>query len=156
MLRPSDAERFDALIREIQQEFPRFRIVADPALVNEGRLAAFGFTLRMSPALIGTRHGIVLLRHDRVHLRDRRRLLYVFFWLAYWLLLPTMLTLRTLFEYRAYAETMRALRDEFGAVTDQHVEDIAAKFTGREYLWMLPCRPLVRWMLRRHAVTPAA
>ena len=88
------------------------------------------------------------LRHEAVHLRDMRRF-PVLFQVSYVFLLPAILTFRSLWEYRAYRETLRVHAELRGAIPDALLEHIVRRFTGPDYLFMAPFPPLVRWLLRR-------
>jgi hypothetical protein len=97
-----------------------------------------------------------VLRHEAVHMRQRRKYGMVLFALLY-LFIPLPIGLayyRTKFEKEAYAESMRcAFRFyERGAylLTDPRYKDrIVSQFTGPGYLWMWPFRGSVsRWFDR--------
>lgn len=90
------------------------------------------------------------LRHEAVHLRDARRF-PVFFQLSYLLLLPTGLTLRAWWEWRAYTETLRVELELHGRIYEQTLIEIAACFTGPDYLFMWPFPRVVKARLRRLA-----
>jgi hypothetical protein len=135
----SASERYVSCAAAILEEFPAVRIV--PWDERDGLLR--WNTIYIPRDLVGTGDGIILLRHELVHLRDRRRLAWVGFWLAYWCLLPTIVTLRAVFEWRAYFETLRAMRDERGVILGSELRAIADKFVSRDYWWMFPFRSFV-------------
>lgn len=93
----------------------------------------------------------LVLRHERVHLRQFRRFSLVGMALLY-LLVPLPLGLayfRARFEREAYAETIRGSAELYGR---PHVaeasfrEHILGQFTGPAYGWMWPFRrSLERW-----------
>ena len=83
------------------------------------------------------------LRHEAVHVADMRRF-PVFFQLSYALLLPAGLTMRAFWEWRGYTETLRAHFEVHGAIDDALLDEIAERFTGPDYLYMLPFPGLVR------------
>lgn len=86
----------------------------------------------------------LLLRHEAVHLRDMRRF-PILFQLSYALLLPAVLTLRAVWELRAYDETVRATVELDGALSEEQLEYIVGCFTGPDYLFMFPFpKPLRR------------
>lgn len=154
-------------IATITREFPGFRIVPkagnrlsrwiDIAL----RIATFGgqrhYMTRYHTVLGQTLYvplswpamapidKVILLRHERVHLRQRRRygfigmaLLYLLPWfplgLAYW---------RARIEWEAYTETLRATAELKGidAARDPGLrEHIVQRFLGPDYGWMWPFR----------------
>ena len=83
------------------------------------------------------------LRHEAVHLRDARRFPIVF-QLSYLFLFPAVLTLRAVWEWRAYLETMRVHIELHGDIPDTLLAHIQGRFTGPDYLFMCPFPKLVR------------
>jgi hypothetical protein len=161
----------DRFIAEIQDEFPRFCIVPkagnsfsraiDVALrvvtLNGQRRyltqyhTVIGYTLfvPLSWERMGDVDRVILLRHERVHLRQRRR--YGFVPMALLYLLPfAPLGLaygRARLEWEAYVETIRATAEHYGmtAVTDGHLEgELVARFVGPDYGWMWPFPASIR------------
>jgi hypothetical protein len=158
------------LLAEISAEFPRFRIVLkndsrlmhviDQGLraVTLGRQSRFlteyhtvlGSVLFVAPSWVGMddRDRIVLLRHERVHMRQSRRfgilgmaLLYLFpffpIGLAYW---------RAKLEWEAYRETLLATMELYSlqAACSQSLRvRIVDRFVGPDYGWMWPFRKSV-------------
>ena len=90
----------------------------------------------------------VTLRHEAVHLRDARRF-PILFELSYLFALPAVFTARAWWEWRGYAETMRAIHDVGGALTDDLLDHIERQFTGASYLYMCPFPRFVRRRLER-------
>jgi hypothetical protein len=165
--------RSEDLIDEIRAEFPRFDIVRkresalSRAIDGALRIVTLGgqrdFMTRYHTVIADTLYvpdlwgdssdtdRTITLRHERVHLRQRRRygdvvmtLLYLFpffpLGLAYG---------RARIEWEAYAETLRATAELRGM---QSVEDpalrvrIVRQFTGAAYGWMWPFpRTVNRW-----------
>ncbi len=166
----SELERF---IASIEEEFPRFRIVPkrgdalsrviDVALriVTLGGQRHYlthyhtviGDTLFVPPTWseMSDVDRIILLRHERVHLRQRRR--YGFLGMAFVYLVPFFpLGLaygRARLEWEAYEETLRATAEHHGigaARSGELRERIVSRFTGPDYGWMWPFRRSVeRW-----------
>lgn len=97
---------------------------------------------------VGPRVIYETLRHEAVHLRDARRY-WFFFHLSYVLFLPAGLTFRALWEWRAYAESLRVQAELDGAIDDASLRFIEERFTGPDYLYMLPFPRFVRSRLRR-------
>ena len=94
---------------------------------------------------------VILLRHERVHLRQRRRYggaLMTFLYLIPFLPLGLAYG-RARIEWEAYVETLRAtleLRGEEAARSHELRERIVQRFTGPDYGWMWPFRSVVeRW-----------
>ncbi|HXK16711.1 MAG TPA: hypothetical protein VNG33_02820 [Polyangiaceae bacterium] len=91
---------------------------------------------------------VILLRHERVHLRQRRRYggpLMTFLYLVPFLPLGLAYG-RARIEWEAYAETLRAtaeLRGQ-GALQSQELRaQIVGRFVGPDYGWMWPFRSVV-------------
>lgn len=91
---------------------------------------------------------VILLRHERVHLRQRRR--YGAALMAFLYLVPFFpLGLaygRARIEWEAYTETLRATAELCGeaAVKSERLRiEIVRRFTGPDYGWMWPFRSVV-------------
>jgi hypothetical protein len=84
-----------------------------------------------------------LLRHEAVHLRDMRRF-PILFPLTYALVLPTVFTLRSYWEARAYTESLRVEAELTGRIDDKTIEALVARFAGPDYLFMAPFRRATR------------
>jgi hypothetical protein len=167
------ADTSAALLTAIEDEFPAFRIVYKRdsslcrwihvalAIVTAGGQRGFltefytvlGDTLYVPDSwdALGPDERAILLRHERVHLRQRRRYGTVGMALIYLLpLFPLGLAYgRARLEWEAYQETLRATLEHKGrtAVRDPLLrERIVARFTGPAYGWMWPFRRDVeRW-----------
>ena len=159
-----------AFLAELAQEFPRFRVVykRDSPLSRAIHVALLALTFG------GQRHflngyytvigdtlfvpdswdrlndidRIILLRHERVHLRQRRRygnLLMTFLYLVPFFPLGLAYG-RARIEWEAYTETLRATEELCGrgAAADPLLrERIVSRFTGPDYGWMWPFRAQV-------------
>ncbi len=163
--------RSDALIEEIRREFPRFELVPkaerrlqraiDVALkiVTVGAQREYltryhtvlGDTLYLPTKWSSTpdEARFVTLRHERVHLRQKRRYGFALFALLYLLpILPIGLALgRARLEWEAYAETLRATAEVHGrqAARDPALHDyLVAQFTSGAYGWMWPFPSVIR------------
>jgi hypothetical protein len=159
--------RYECIVAEIRREFPRFRVVPkDESTLM--RLAYRALLMRlwctdfmtsyttvllsvvyMPRRLIGSEAGYRVLRHERVHLRDSARSLVVPFVLSYAFLLPAGLTVRSIWEMRAYAETMREEFESTGSISEELIAHIEEQFTSSSYLYMCPFPGLVRRWVRR-------
>jgi hypothetical protein len=168
-----DRAVLDDLLREIAAEFPRFQIVKK----DESHFAR-AIDLALKILTLGgqrefmTRYFTVIgdvlyvpvgfddldpvgvaitLRHERVHLRQRRRLTLPGM-TALYLFLPCPLGLawfRARLEWEAYTETLRAtleLRGEEAVRAPELRTRIVSQFTSAAYGWMWPFRTTVeRW-----------
>jgi hypothetical protein len=91
---------------------------------------------------------VILLRHERVHLRQRRRYggaLMTFLYLVPFLPLGLAYG-RARIEWEAYTETLRATAELRGPEALQSAdlrEQIVRRFTGPDYGWMWPFRSMV-------------
>lgn len=161
-----------AFIEEVVREFPTFRIVSksesglnrviDWALraVTLGAqdrylteyYTVLGNTLYVPPSWksLSEADRIILLRHERVHLRQRRR--FGFAVMAFVYLIPIfpigLAYGRARLEWEAYAETIRATAEHYGltAASGALRERIVGRFIGPDYGWMWPFRRTVeRW-----------
>lgn len=162
-----------ALLKELVGEFPNFRIVRKSEsplsfcidwglrLVTLGGQRSYrnryhtviGSTLYVCPSwqTMSDVQRVILLRHERVHLRQRRRFsfpvfacIYLFVWLPLGLSWG-----RARLEWEAYTETLRATDELLGRPALQSAllrEEIVRRFTGPDYGWMWPFRASVeRW-----------
>lgn len=165
--------RCDALMREMLAEFPAFRIVP-----KAGNVLSLAIDVSLRAITLGAqRHymtryhtvigdtlyvpeawqtmtdvaRVILLRHERVHLRQRRRYGLVPFALLYLLpIFPLGLAwFRARFEWEAYRETLRATADLRGlaALEDPLLRrEIVRRFVSGDYGWMWPfSRTIERW-----------
>ena len=162
-----------AFLDELRDEFPRFRIIRkadDPlskAIDRALRVLTLGGQSRYLShyhTVLGDRlyvpsawdetpslHKVVTLRHERVHLRQRRR--YTFLGMAaLYLLLPFPIGFaygRARLEWEAYRETLAAtgeLLGEEALVSAALREHVVGQFLGPAYAWMWPFRGQVeRW-----------
>lgn len=169
----SDRAVLDAFLAEMTREFPRFRVIkkAESPLSKAIDVALKILTVGGQRAyltryytVIGDRlyvpegwddvdpvDAVITLRHERIHLRQRRRYTMPGMTILY-LLLPLPLGLaygRARIEWEAYTETLRAtyeLRGEAALRSPALRERIVSQFTGPAYGWMWPFRGAVeRW-----------
>jgi len=154
-----------ALIQSIQDEFPRFRLqnkdisklcrLIDLSLrvLTLGRMTRFmtdyftvlGETLYLAPTWesMDDRQKYVLLCHERVHLRQRKR--YGSAGMAFLYLVPFfpmgLAWGRAKIEWEAYEETLRATAYVYGfdaLLRSGLKERLVARFTGPDYGFMWP------------------
>jgi hypothetical protein len=165
--------RYERLITEIIEEFPRFRIVekADSRLSTAIDRALRLVTLGAQKSYLTEYHTVIgdtlyvpdawhrmtdderviLLRHERVHLRQRQRFglpLMTFLYLVPFFPLGLAYG-RARIEWEAYAETLRATAEVQGLAAARSPElkqKIVRRFTGPDYGWMWPFEAQVsRW-----------
>ncbi|HUS66137.1 MAG TPA: hypothetical protein VMZ28_16405 [Kofleriaceae bacterium] len=173
MTDPEVRDRLAVLLDEMAVEFPGFRVIPKEtarsqrvihkliAVVtlggNRSYLDGYHTTIGRRIYVTGGWEAMardrrwLLLRHERVHMRQFRRFTFAGMTLLY-LLIPLPLGLayfRARFEKEAYAETIRGSAELYGA---DHVrspefrQDIIGEFTGPGYGWMWPFRrAMERW-----------
>jgi hypothetical protein len=161
--------RHEPFLQAMQEEFPRFAIVPkrESSLQRAIGLALAIITLggqrhymtRYHTVLFGKlyvpdaweRMGdddrYILLRHERVHLRQRRHM--GDFWMAIVYLLPILPLFlawgRARIEWEAYVETIRATAEVHGLGAARALEtDIVRRFVGPDYGWMWPFPGTIR------------
>ena len=166
-------ERYRALIADLEREIPGFRVVRkdrsrlhraiDIALriVTLGQMRDYlsSYQTTIGKTVYVTRdweqidplQRYVTMRHEAVHLRQFRKLTLPVMAVLY-VLLPLPLGLayfRARFEQEAYAETLRAAAEVWGAHVPRSAEyrsHVIEQFMGPSYGWMWPFRRSVeRW-----------
>ncbi len=166
--------RSDAFVAEMKREFPSFviRPKNESALQRAIDVALRLITLGAQRSYLTKYHTVlgdtlwvptawprssddaryILLRHERVHLRQRRRYGFVPFAFLYLVpLLPIGLAYgRARIEWEAYVETLRATAEVLGleAARDPRLhEEIIRRFTSGDYGWMWPFPATIqRWI----------
>lgn len=159
----------ERVLAEIRAEFPTFRIVpkrGDPlqrAIAVLLVVATFGgqrtYLTRYHTVLFGRLYvpdawdamgdeaRYILLRHERVHLRQRRRMGDLRMAIVYLLpILPLFLAWgRARIEWEAYVETIRATAEVQGVGAARALEEeIVRRYVGPDYGWMWPFPRVVR------------
>ncbi len=165
--------RHEALLADIQSEFPDFAILPK----RESRLQrAIGVALALvtlggQRRYLSAYHTVlfgklyvaeawnrmddaaryILLRHERIHLRQRRRMGDP--WMAFLYLVPIFpLGLawgRARIEWEAYVETIRATAEVHGLSAARALEQqIVGRFVGPDYAWMWPFPDRIRRWFR--------
>lgn len=169
--KPTQFPKTDAFVLEMKREFPSFSIERKSnsklqrAIGHFLRVVTFGgmrtYVSHYHTVLFGKLwvpdawdrmrdvDRYILLRHERIHLRQRARMgdllmgiyyLFVFFplGLAYG---------RARIEWEAYEETLRATTEELGIEEAKRLRSwLVERFVGPDYGWMWPFRAQVeRW-----------
>jgi len=167
----SERSRLERLLAELKTEFPRFRILHKRTSVLQRaiHLALMLVTLggqrvyltRYHTVLFGTLwvpdswdrmsddDKYILLRHERIHLRQRARMGDVLMSFVYLVpFFPLFFAYgRARIEWEAYIETLRATAEVYGVEAAEGLRDhIKQRFVGAEYGWMWPFpRAIDRW-----------
>jgi hypothetical protein len=165
--------RHTRLLAEIRLEFPGFSIERKRASRLQWVLAALlrVITLGGQRSYMSRYHTVifgklyvsdawdemddparyVLLRHERVHLRQRRRMGDVMMAFAYLVpYFPVGLAWgRARIEWEAYVETLRATAEVFGVEAARALEpEMVRRFVGPDYGWMWPFPGQIRAWFR--------
>ncbi|HXX70541.1 MAG TPA: hypothetical protein VEK07_25385 [Polyangiaceae bacterium] len=161
------------MLAEIRREFPGFAIrrkresALQLAIALALRLVTFGrqrhYLTRYHTVLFGRLYvpdcwdemgdieRYILLRHERVHLVQRRRMGDVAMAVVYLFpVLPMFLAWgRARIEWEAYVETIRATAEILGLQAARNLEDeIVRRYVGPDYGWMWPFPAAVRRWFR--------
>jgi hypothetical protein len=168
-----ERDRLAALLDEIRAEFPRFRVIEKTrsplsrvihkalVVVTFGQMRAYldGYHTTLGQRVYVTAdwearprdERWLILRHERVHMRQFRRWTPVGMAILY-LLFPLPLGLawgRARFEQAAYAESIRGGAELHGLAhvrQGEFREHIVEQFLGPAYGWMWPFRRAIeRW-----------
>ncbi|HEX3345064.1 MAG TPA: hypothetical protein VHS09_10860 [Polyangiaceae bacterium] len=165
--------RHEELLADIQREFPSFAVVpkrGDALQRLIGLLLAVVtiggqryYLTRYHTVLFGKLYvpdgwrgmdddaRYILLRHERVHLRQRRRMGDVLMAFVYLVpFFPLFLAWgRARIEWEAYVETIRATAEVHGLGAARALEDdIVRRYVGPDYGWMWPFPGAVRAWFR--------
>ncbi len=165
--------RYEALVAALTDEIPKFRVIRKDrsrlhraihqvlVVVTFGRMRDYldSYQTTIGRTVYVTadwdawtdEHRYVTLRHEAIHLRQFRRYTTVGMALLY-VLVPLPMGLawfRARFEKEAYAESIRAAAEVWGADYPRRTEyrqHIIEQFLGPSYGWMWPFRRgLERW-----------
>jgi len=165
------SSRHQDLLEELRSEFPDFEVRAkraDPlqrAIAVALALVTLGgqrhYLTRYHTVLFGRLYvpdvweqmdddeRFILLRHERVHLRQRRRMGDLAMAIVYLLpFCPLFLAWgRARIEWEAYVETIRATAEVHGVEAARALrEEIVRRYVGPDYGWMWPFpRTVRRW-----------
>jgi hypothetical protein len=165
------ATRSDCFVAEIHLEFPNFRIQKkrESRLQSAIHLALLVLTLGGQRVYLTRYHTVlfgvlwvpdawdtmtdderyILLRHERVHLRQRKRLGDVAMAFVYLVpFFPLFLAWgRARIEWEAYVETIRATAELYGVEAAANLRaQIVQRFVGPDYGWMWPFpKAINRW-----------
>ena len=160
--------RTDALLREITEEFPSFeirpkkdsrlqmaihhalKIIGMKTYATNYHTAMFG-KLWVPPTwdAMGDDDKYILLRHERVHLQQRKRMgdIVMTFRYLVWFLPLGLAWGRARMEWEAYLETIRATHEVYGLDRAKALRsEIVRRFTSADYGWMWPFpKQIHRW-----------
>ena len=163
MSKETGKKRLEGILADLKREFPRFRILKKRTSVLQRVIhlllatITFGgqrvYLTRYHTVLFGTLwvpdawdamtddDKYILLRHERVHLRQRERMGDVVMTFVYLVpFFPLFLAYgRARIEWEAYIETLRATAEVYGLEEAEALRvRIKQRFVGPEYGWMWP------------------
>lgn len=165
---PFSTPKYSAFLEELESEFPSFQIrykstsglqkAIDRALriLTLGKMSSY--LTSYHTVLFGTLwvptswdrlddvDRVILLRHERIHLRQRRRMGDVVMGFVYLIpIFPIGLAWgRARIEWEAYVETIRATEEHYGLNAAKALRGhIVDRFVGPDYGWMWPFRKTV-------------
>lgn len=157
-------ENYETFLQEIKKEFPDFKLIkkSDSKLMKfidtflkaitfgkmntfmENFITTIGNTVYVNNSWDARSASTkaITLRHERVHMRQSKRIGKIKFSLMYLLFpLPTVFAYyRKKFEQEAYEESLKALFEYYGQkfFTQATKDNIVNHFTSAEYFWMWP------------------
>jgi hypothetical protein len=147
--------QWDAQVARLTAQFPKFqaKMFSDSKFwgwmkrnVMKGATGLTVFsTVYVEDEQFGTDRGVEVLKHEAAHVEDQLKWNILFF-LSYFLLLPTVLTMRAFWEWRGYREDLRSIHEQYKDgdpeyykyITDFYCQWVTSQFTGTMYLWMFP------------------
>lgn len=162
-------KNYEELLRDILEEFPDFQIVVKSEsrlmvcidkflkIVTLGRMKTFmtGFTTTVgNTTYVSTNWNelsrtirSIVLRHERIHLRQAKSYSRFFFSFLYIFVLPVFWTYRSKFEREAYEETMRASVEAYGldVLNDTMKSEIVGYLSSHQYFWMMRKKSAELW-----------
>lgn len=159
--------QWEGIDADLKAEFPKYKVVPkedsgfmkflnffvwffSPTFMTQFTTVQ-GYTVYMPRVYIGTFAGAATLVHERVHMRDRKRWWYLYD-ISYVILLPAIITLRAVWEWRGYRESMKFQYAWFGQVSPGMRENIVKEFIGPTYLWMFPFKGHMTKLVDRAAL----
>jgi hypothetical protein len=162
-MRDRDALLTPAFLEEMQREFPTFEIrkKSESTLQRTIHYVLLGLTFGGQRVYLTRYHTVlfgklwvpeswndmkdedryILLRHERIHLRQRRRMGDVVMAFVYLVpIFPLFLAYgRARIEWEAYEETLRATAEIYGKPAAESLRsEIIRRFTSGDYGWMWP------------------
>jgi hypothetical protein len=163
--------RTDAFLDEIRAEFPRFALVYKRESGLQRAIHVFlcvvtcggmrSYLSHYHTAMFGKLYlpakwdqmsdedRYILLRHERVHLRQRKRMgdVVMTFLYVFWILPLGLAWGRARIEWEAYLETIRATYEVRGIEAARALKsEIVRRYTAPDYGWMWPFKRTVeRW-----------
>lgn len=160
---------YDDLVKEIREEFSDFQIKKKS---ESNFMKVIGFILRVitfnkmkafmteftttigNTIYVSTRWDtlsdtakVIVLRHERIHLRQAKKYTRPLFSFLYIFVLPALWTYRSKFEREAYEETMMASVEAYGLeiLSESMKMNMVRYLSSSQYFWMMPKKDAEKW-----------
>lgn len=151
----TEKQLYDSVLAKCVSEFPKFKVtpfeeapwfikLLSKIIWKGAAGVTFWNTVFVASGYVDTAKGAQLLSHEIVHVRDQHRWL-ILFPITYFLILPVGPSLKAVWEWRAYRENLRWVREHpsSDAAYQAYIEDyyckwVADQFSNSMYLWMWP------------------
>ena len=155
--------QWDAQVARLKAEFPKFQVklYSDSKFWGWMKANVFKFavgttvfsTVYVDDDHFGTDRGAEVLKHEAAHVADQLKWNILFF-ISYFLLLPTVFTMRAFWEWRGHREDLRSVHEQYKDgnpdyykyITDFYCQWVADQFCGLNYFFMFPFR---RYMYKK-------
>ena len=155
-------QAWDEMLVKYRKEFPKLRVLSfeDSKILSYLSKHGWGMagvtlynTIYLRKDYLGTDRGIEIMKHEMAHVRDVHKwnILYL---ISYFLILPTVLSMRAFWEWRGYREDLKSVREQYefaepsyrDYIYDYYAQWVTSQFTSASYFYMLPFRGIVyKW-----------
>ena len=144
-------------VTAIKAEFPQFEVkrYSDDKfwswmkahLLKWAAATTVGYTIYIDDIYYDNDRGAEILKHECAHVRDWDRW-HILMHITYFLCLPTVFTLRAVWEWHGYRENLRSTYEAYKTadpkyreyIHDYYSQWVASEFCGWNYLFMFPFR----------------
>jgi len=152
--------QWDAQVARLIAQFPKFRVkhYSDSKLwgwlkknfLKWAAATTVGQTVYFDDSYFGTDRGAETLKHEGVHVADYDKW-GVLMDFTYFLILPTVFTMRAIWEWRGYREDLRSIHEQYKGedparyeyLVDYYSQWVSGEFCGLNYFFMFPFRKAV-------------
>jgi len=147
--------QWDAQVARLTAQFAKFKVMRyqdskfwgwmKRNIIKFAAGTTVGYTVYCDDDHFGSDRGAELLKHEGAHVYDWSKW-WILYHISYFLLLPTVFTLRAVWEWRGYREDLRSVHEQFKDsdpayytyITDFYCQWVASQFVGWNYLFMFP------------------
>lgn len=148
-------QQWDAQVARLTAQFPKFKVklytdswfwgLLKKTVMRFAAGTTVFSTVYVDEEHFGTDRGAELLKHEGAHVADQVKWNVLFF-ISYFLLLPTVFTMRAVWEWRGYREDLRSVHEQYKDgdpayyqyITDFYAQWVASQFSGWNYFFMFP------------------